>query len=173
MLLGVFRFAKKMELFKEKSERIHPIRGKGIRWIFSDFPVCFSCMRGPSLVGLTGHDNSATLPVTVQLRMSLKYFGVFYIHNILLYSNMYSNIPRYINCCNNRFLQFHELGGFAWRGWFAFELLREALVRIGNNKLSRSPSSTVLDAHSNRFGRCAPKTSSLGHGYKSYKSFLV
>ena len=40
---------------------------KWIRCISRVFQGYFCCMRGPSFVELTGHDNSATLAVTVQI----------------------------------------------------------------------------------------------------------
>ena len=50
-VLGVFQFAKSIECL---------IKGE-ICDISRVFPGHFHCMRGPSMVELTGHDNRATL----------------------------------------------------------------------------------------------------------------
>ena len=60
MYLGVFLFAKNIKLL---------LRGR-IRCIFRVFPGHFYSMRGPSLIKLTEDNNSATLAVTAQIRMS-------------------------------------------------------------------------------------------------------
>ena len=60
MFLGVLRLAENTKFL---------IRG-GIRCISRVFPGHFYCLRGPSLVELTGHDKSVVLAVTVQIRVS-------------------------------------------------------------------------------------------------------
>ena len=61
---------------------------------FQLLPRALFCMRGPSLVGLTGDDSSAALAVTVQIRMSSNECISSIDRYVLLYSNPYSNIPR-------------------------------------------------------------------------------
>ena len=56
----MLRFTKNMKFL---------LKGR-IRCIFRVFSEHFYCMRGSSLVELIGDDNSATLAVTVQIRMS-------------------------------------------------------------------------------------------------------
>ena len=62
MFLGVFRFP----------ENIKFVRKGRIR--FRVFPGRFYCSRGPSLIELTGDDDSATSTVAV-IRMSLKEYA--------------------------------------------------------------------------------------------------
>ena len=64
MFLGVFRFTENMKFV---------LKGQ-IRCTFRIFPGPFNCLRGPSLVELTGDDNSATSTVAV-IRMSLKEYA--------------------------------------------------------------------------------------------------
>ena len=64
MFLGVFRFTENMKFV---------LKGR-IRCTFRVFPGLFYCSRGPSLVELTGDDDSATSTVAV-LRMSLKEYA--------------------------------------------------------------------------------------------------
>ena len=61
MFLGVFRFTENMKFV---------LKGR-IRCTFRVFPGLFYCLRGPSLVELTGDDDSATCTVAV-IRISLK-----------------------------------------------------------------------------------------------------
>ena len=64
MFLGVFRFAKKHEIPEQGRDSLY----------FQVFPGHFYCMRGSSLVELTGHDNGANLAVTFLIRISSKEF---------------------------------------------------------------------------------------------------
>ena len=64
MFLGVFRFTENMKF---------ELRGR-IRCTFRVFPGPFYCSRGPSLVELTGDDDSATSTVAV-IRMALKEYA--------------------------------------------------------------------------------------------------
>ena len=64
MFLGVFRSAENMKFV---------LNGR-IRCTFRVFPGSFNCLRGPSLVELTGDDGSATGTVAV-LQMSLKEYA--------------------------------------------------------------------------------------------------
>ena len=71
----------------------------------------------------------------------------------------------HIRCC----LEFGEVRGFVWRELNAFGWLRQALVHIQTrHSLGRRPRRTL-----NHFGRCALYNRLFGHGYNSYKSFLV
>ena len=71
MILGVFRFAKKLEILAQ---------GPGSLY-FQGLPRA-----EPSLVEPTGDDNSATLAITVQIRIC-----VFFTYNMSWYSYMYTH----------------------------------------------------------------------------------
>ena len=71
-----------------------------------------------------------------------------------------------------RYLQFRELGGFVRREWVAFERLREALIHIRTSKLSRPPSSNILDAHSTISAAAHPRLLHLGMAKMVTRAFF-
>ena len=70
----------------------------GIRCIFRVFLGVLFCIRGPSLVELTGDDNCAALALTLQTRMPLKVavFWIFFRSPFLLF------VPKISTVTNTR-----------------------------------------------------------------------